>query len=67
VNQTAVVMTDAGIYFVQTLQVLPASVVPYADVAGQLQESMRVSETQARLALYLDVLRSKAEIVSYLG
>ncbi len=67
VNQTAVVVTDAGIYFVQTLQVLPASVVPYADVAGQLQESMRVSETQARLALYLDVLRSKAEIVSYLG
>ncbi len=67
VNQTAVVAVDDGIYFVQTLQVLPASVVPYADVSQQLQQSMRTTETQTRLALYIDVLRSKAEIVSYLG
>ncbi len=66
-NKTAVVVTDAGVYFVQTLQVLPASIVPYPDVSETLRARLRDQIVQERLLLYLAILRSRAEIVSYLG
>lgn len=67
VNKTAVVVTDTGIYFVQTLQILPQAVVPYADVSVSLRSSLRDRIVQERLFLYLAVLRSQATVVSYLG
>jgi len=67
VNQTSVVSTNAGIYFVQTMQVVPAQVVPYPQAAGTLQSNLRNAIFQQRLNLYLTTLRGEATIVSYLG
>lgn len=67
VNQTSVVNTASGVHFVQSLQVVPAQVVPYTQVAGQLQSSLRNTLMQQRLNLYLATLRARADITSYLG
>lgn len=67
VNQTAVVTTQNGVHLVQTLQVTPASVVPYSQIAANLQANLRNTVLQQRLNLYLSSLRADADIVSYLG
>ncbi len=64
-NQTAVVQTDAGIHFVQTLQVVPAQMVPYSQAATQLEETLVNSVLQQRLAMYFLMLRGEADIVAY--
>jgi peptidyl-prolyl cis-trans isomerase C len=66
-NQTSVVTTETGIHLVQTLQVAPAQVVPYAQVAANLQSSLKNTLLQQRLNLYISELRAEADIVSYLG
>jgi len=66
-NQTAVVTTNDGIYLVQTLQVTPAQVVPYSQIAPFVQSSLRNALFEQRLNLYLAQLRSEATIISYLG
>ena len=66
-NRTAVVVTGAGVYFVQTIQVLPASIVPYPDVSGALRADLRDRVVQERLNRYVAILRSRADVVSYLG
>lgn len=66
-NQTSIVTTQGGIHLVQTLQVTPAQVVPYTQVAAGLQQDLRNAVLQQRLNLYLQALRVDAEIVSYLG
>jgi len=67
VNQSSVVTTDAGIHIVQTLQVVPAQVVPYTQVAQNVQLGLKNQEFQQRLNLYIVTLRNNADIVSYLG
>jgi parvulin-like peptidyl-prolyl isomerase len=67
VNQTSVVRTNTGIYFVQTLQVQPAQVIPYNQIAGNVETGLRNAILQQRLNLYLSVLRAEADITSYLG
>jgi parvulin-like peptidyl-prolyl isomerase len=66
-NSTAIVQTANGVHFVQTLQVTPAQVIPYGQVATGLQSDLRNSLFQQRLNLYVTTLRSDADIVSFLG
>jgi peptidyl-prolyl cis-trans isomerase C len=66
-NQTSVVTTNDGIYLVQTIQVQPAQVVPYTQIAASVQNDLRNAIFQQRLNLYLGTLRQEATIVSYLG
>lgn len=66
-NQTAVVQAGAGVHFVQTLQVVPAQVVPYGEIERQLQDLMADSVLQQRLSMYLTLLRSDAQVKVYLG
>jgi foldase protein PrsA len=67
VNQTSVVTTNNGIYFVQTIQVQSAQVIPYTQIATNVQAGLRNAIFEQRLNLYVSVLRHEAEIVSYLG
>jgi peptidyl-prolyl cis-trans isomerase C len=66
-NMTSVVTTDAGVYFVQTLQVNPTQVVPYAQIGQHVQSGLRNMLFEQRLNLYLMTLRAQANITSYLG
>jgi hypothetical protein len=67
VNRTSIVTTDKGIYFVQTVQVTPAHVTPYSQIATTLQANLKNSMIQQRLDIYLTMLRNDAKIVSFLG
>ncbi len=66
-NQTSVVTTNQGVYFIQTVQVTPAGVTAYPQVALTLQSTLRNALLQQRLELYLTMLRANANITTYLG
>lgn len=66
-NQTSVVFTDTGAHFVQTLEVLPAQVVPFAQVREEVRATMANNGLQERLSLYLLLLRSSANVIVYDG
>ncbi len=66
-NATAMVVTASGVHFVQTLQVLPAQVVPYPQASQVLRTAIANSLLEQRLNLYLSMLRADANITVYLG
>jgi parvulin-like peptidyl-prolyl isomerase len=66
-NQTALVDANDRVFLVQTLQVTPTQVVPYAQASGSVQTSLRSALIQQRLNLYSTTLRHDARIVSYLN
>lgn len=67
VGQTSVVTLDTGVHLVQTVRVVPAQVVPFAQVSQNLQNTLANTVFQQRLNLYLTMLRSDAEIKIYLA
>ena len=66
-NTTSVVATETGVHFVQTLQVIPTQVTPYAQVASNVQASLANNVLQQRLNLFLQLLRADATVTVYLG
>jgi len=67
VNQTSVITTDNSVHFVQTLEIVPARVVPFAQVVDGLRLDLVNAIFQQRLNLLTQVLRADAEIIVYLG
>jgi peptidyl-prolyl cis-trans isomerase C len=66
-GETAVIATEQGIYFIQTLQVSPTQVVAFPQVSESLKAGIENIVVQQRLNLLIATLRTQADIVSYVG
>ncbi|MDD9952757.1 MAG: peptidylprolyl isomerase [Candidatus Woesearchaeota archaeon] len=66
-NEVAIVETEQGVHFVQSLEVTPTQVAEFAQIAENLKETLKNTALQQRLNLYLQLLRADAEIVAYLA
>ena len=66
-NQTAFTTSANGLHLIQTIEVIPAQVVPFGQIESSLKSTVVNSEFQRRLGMYLVLLRANAQINVYLN